>query len=126
MTYQTMHIQVLNEPNGEFVFRFSIGQHASLFRMHDLEALIEQLMQLRASIRPPRAVEPTNARNYPLEYDPCWRVDQSPLLESPVLMLRHAGAGWLAYTFSPQSLGQLLEALSAKPPTPIETGSLVN
>jgi hypothetical protein len=126
MTYQTMNIQVLTEQNGEFVFRFSIGQHASLLRMHDLDSLIEQLIMLRASTRPARAVEPVKDHNYPLEYDPCWRVDQSPLLEGPVLMLRHAGAGWLAYTFTPASLVQLLEALAAKPPVQLETSQLVN
>lgn len=126
MTYQTMNIQVLTEPNGDFVYRFSIGQHASLLRTHDLDSLIEQLIMLRASSRPPRAVEPVKEHNYPLEYDPCWRVDQSPLLDGPVLMLRHAGAGWLAYTFTVASLRQLLDALAAKPPTSVETSQLVN
>jgi hypothetical protein len=106
------------------VLRFTIADKSCLLQTSDVDALIQQLIALRVRLDPPQPREPVRSSNFPLEMDPCWYLEHSPLL-GPVLLLRHPGAGWMAYSLPPESVERLREALTVKPPI-AAAGSLIN
>jgi hypothetical protein len=107
-------MEVVNE-TGTPAVRFTINSQSSLLGANNIDTIIDGLTQLRGSMQPPHPLEPIREHNYPLEVDPCWRVDWSPLFDGPVLLLRHVGIGWTAFALPHRSIAQLLDALKAKP-----------
>ncbi|MGH8781279.1 hypothetical protein [Paraburkholderia sp.] len=111
--YHTMAMELVDE-SGATAVRFSIDNESSLLRVDDVDALIAKLVQLRSTMKPAHPLEPVRAQNYPLEVDPCWHVDRSPLFAGPVLLLRHGGVGWTAFVLPPPSASHLVKALSSR------------
>ena len=106
------------------VLRFTIADRSCLLQTSAVDELIQQLIALRGRLDPPQPREPVKSSNYPLEMDPCWYVEYSPLL-GPVLLLRHQGAGWMAYSLPTESVEGLCKALTVKPPG-VVPGSMIN
>jgi hypothetical protein len=106
------------------VLRFTIADRSCLLQTSAVDELIQQLIALRGRLEPPQPREPVRSSNYPLEMDPCWYVDYSPLL-GPVLLLRHQGVGWMAYSLPSESVERLRKALTVEPPS-VGPGSLIN
>ncbi|MFM0124433.1 hypothetical protein P0D73_37070 [Paraburkholderia sp. RL18-101-BIB-B] len=106
------------------VLRFTIADRSCLLQTSAVDELIQQLIALRGLLDPPQPREPVKSSNYPLEMDPCWYVEYSPLL-GPVLLLRHRGVGWMAYSLPTESVERLCKALTVKPPS-VVAGSMIN
>ncbi|SMG13581.1 hypothetical protein [Paraburkholderia susongensis] len=124
--YDLMTLEVVNKDGGgDAALCFRIADRSALLRTEDVDELIRQLVLVRVSMTPPPSVEPVKTQDYPLEIDPSWHVDHSPLLGA-VLLLRHAGSGWTAYALPDQSVQRLVQALSAKPPVSRAPDVLLN
>jgi hypothetical protein len=123
--YQRMSIEPLQE-SGTAALRFVIGNNAALLDANELDNLIAQLGQVRAHMPPAPPPQPEPSRSYSLVVDPCWHVDRSPLFEGVVLLLRHVGFGWIAFSLPPPSMSKLDMALTASPPTQFGMSSVVN
>jgi len=123
--YYPMTIEAVTESDTDAV-QFSIDNRSSLLRASDVDTLIEQLIRLRADMNPPQPAKPFVAHDYPLEVDPCWQVERSPMYDGPVLLMRHAGAGWIAYMLTLASVAQLIEVLSEQPALTAPADMLVN
>jgi hypothetical protein len=108
--YHLMTMEPVNEA-GTVAVRFTIEGRSSVLGAADVDTLIEKLVELRGGMSPAHSMMPMPTRNYPLEVDPSWHVDRTPLFEGPVLMLRHAGIGWTAYALPARSVCQLVGAL---------------
>ncbi|REG48830.1 hypothetical protein B0G80_5135 [Paraburkholderia sp. BL6669N2] len=114
--YEPLLIEPLQE-GGLDALRVVIGNSAALLGANEIEELIRYLSHLRAQMLPAPPPAPVESVTYTLEVDPSWHVDKSPLLEgSTVLMLRHAGFGWIAFSLPPQSIAKLQAALTVRPP----------
>jgi hypothetical protein len=116
LMYHAMTMEMVNESDTVAV-RFSIDNRSSLLSVGDIDTLIDQLIRLRADMEPAHPAKPLAAHDYPLQVDPCWQVEWSPMFDGPVLLLRHAGTGWIAYMLPPASVERLIEVLRAKQPT---------
>ena len=123
--YQTLSIELLQE-NGTSAVRLVIGDRAVLLGINDIDGLITQLGQFRAQMFPAPPQTPVKSQTYSLEVDPCWHVDRSPLFEGVVLMLRHAGFGWIAFSLPPSSIEKLHPALTAQPPVQFAMSPMAN
>ncbi|MGF6240021.1 MULTISPECIES: hypothetical protein [Paraburkholderia] len=123
--YQRMSVEPLQE-SGTAALRFVIGNSAALLDANEIDKLILQLGQIRAHMLPAPPPQPEASTSYPLEIDPCWHVDRTPIFEGVVLLLRHAGYGWLAFSLPPPSLSRLDMALTAQPSMQFAMSSLVN
>lgn len=123
--YQRMSIEPLQE-SGTAALRFVIGNNAALLDASELDSLIAQLGQIRAHMLPAPTPQPEQSRSYSLEVDPCWHVDRSPLYDGVVLMLRHTGFGWIAFSLPPPSMSKLDMALTAQPPVQFGMSSVIN
>jgi hypothetical protein len=123
--YQRMSVEPLQE-SGTAALRFVIGNNAALLDANEIDSLIAQLSQIRSHMLPVPPPQPEPSRSYSLEVDPCWHVDRSPIVDGVVLLLRHAGFGWVAFSLPPPSMSKLGMALTA--PVPIQFGisSMVN
>jgi hypothetical protein len=121
--YESMIVELF-ENAGVPVLRFTIADRFCVLQTSAVDAVIQHLIALRAHLGPPHSREPVRSLNYPLEMDPSWYLDHSPLL-GPVLLLRHAGLGWMAYSLPPESVERLRNALAVKAPS-VVPGSLVN
>jgi hypothetical protein len=120
-----MTMEVVDESDTVAV-RFSIDNRSSLLSAGDIDTLIEGLLRLRADMQPPHPAKPLAAHDYPLQIDPCWQVEVSPMFDGPVLLLRHAGSGWIAYMLPAESVARLIEVLSAKTQMAVPADTLVN
>ncbi|MFP3249647.1 MAG: hypothetical protein RXR20_34675 [Paraburkholderia sp.] len=123
--YQSLSIEPLQE-FGHGALRFVIGNSAALLDAKEIDSLIAQLGQIRARMQPVPSPQPEQSRSYSLEVDQCWHVDRSPLFDGVVLLLRHAGYGWIAYSLPPQSMARLNGALTMQPPTQFAMSPVVN
>ncbi|MGQ7932264.1 hypothetical protein [Paraburkholderia sp. D1E] len=123
--YQRMSVEPLHE-SGAFAIRFVIGNSAALLDVGDIDNLIAELGQIRAHMLPPPPSQPEQSRSYSLQADPCWHVDRSPLVEGVVLLLRHAGFGWIAFSLPPPSISKLDMALTTQPPMQLAMSSIAN
>lgn len=112
--YHLMTMEPVHEA-GTVAVRFTIEGRSSVLGAADVSTLIEKLVELRAGMSPAHSLTPVPSHNYPLEVDPSWHVDRTPLFDGPVLMLRHAGMGWTAYALPARSLCQLVDALEMQP-----------
>ena len=122
--YDVLTLDVV-EKEDEAALRFRIAERTSVLKTDDIDSLIRRLIMLRSQMQPPPEVQPAVSNDYPLEMDPCWHVDFSPTL-GPVLMLRHSGAGWIAYALPAESIERLTRALTAQPPVTASTSFLWN
>ena len=61
----------------------------------DLDALIAQAIKLRATLQPAPASEPP--QQIEVVFDPAWR--SFTMDQNTILLLRHAGLGWVAFAF---------------------------
>jgi hypothetical protein len=123
--YQRMLIEPL-QGSGTAALRFVIGNNAALLDAAEIDHLIAQLGQYRSQMLPAHPPQPQPSMTYPLEVDPCWHVDRSPLFDGVVLLLRHAGFGWIAFSMPPQSMSKLDMALTAAPPMQFAMSSVAN
>lgn len=111
--YHAMQLDVTSE-TGATVVRFTIAGESSILGTADIETMIEQLANIRAAMQPPRPQTPPSGA-FPMEVDPCWRVDRLTSFDGAVLSLRHVGKGWTAFALPAASLASLVEALSSMP-----------
>lgn len=123
--YYPMTMEVVDESDTVAV-RLSIDNRSSLLSAEDIDTVIERLLRLRADMQPPHPAKPLAAHDYPLQIDPCWQVEMSPMFDGPVLLLRHAGSGWIAYMLPAASVVRLIEVLSAKTPLAVPADTMVN
>lgn len=108
--YHPLELHITSE-TGSPVVRFTIAGVSSALGVTDIEAMIAQLVNVRAAIQPGRPLDPP-PDGYAMEVDPCWRVDVAPQFNGAVLSLRHAGVGWTAFALPSTNLSKLVEVLS--------------
>ena len=108
--HHALQLHVTNE-SGAPVVRFTIAGKSSVLGVVDVETMIAQLARIRASMQPAHPAAPP-ASEYPMEFDPCWRVDVPAQFDGVVLSLRHLGVGWTAFALPPSSLAKLAATLA--------------
>lgn len=123
--YKRLSVEPLQE-SGTPALRLVIGNNAALLDVNEVDDLIAHLGQVRAHMLPAPPPQPDRSRLYPLEADPCWHVDRSPLFDGVVLLLRHTGYGWIAFPLPPPSVSKLDIALTAQPPMQLAMSQVAN
>jgi hypothetical protein len=106
-----MSIERVNE-YGRNAVRIDIDGSAVLLEAADLDALIENLAVLRATMRPEVPTAPSRTHQYVIEIDPCWHAEKHPLNDGAVMFLRHSGLGWAGFALPSESLAKLHHALT--------------
>ncbi|ACR30348.1 hypothetical protein [Burkholderia glumae] len=105
-----MSIEMINE-SGRSAVMISIERASVLLDPADVDAVIQYLSLLRASMQPPVPETPSRSEQYVVEMDPCWYTEQHALYGGAVLFLRHTGLGWSGFALPPRSLERLHESL---------------
>jgi hypothetical protein len=120
-----MKIEMVNQ-YGKNAVRVAIEQTSILLEVEDVDAMIEHLSLVRASMRPEVPKEPSRTHQYVIEMDPCWHSQQHPLYDGAMLFLRHTGLGWAGFALPTHSLAKLSETLSKHLEASLETQGLPN
>jgi hypothetical protein len=120
-----MSIERVNE-YGENAVRIAIEDRAVLLEVADLDAVIEHLSALRATMRPEVPKEPLRTHQYVIEIDPCWHTAKQPLHDGAVLFLRHSGLGWAGFALPTESLARLHHALTQQLEASLEVHGMLN
>ncbi|MCX4160251.1 MULTISPECIES: hypothetical protein [Paraburkholderia] len=120
-----MSIEVINQ-YGTSTVRIAIEQASVLLEASDVDAVIEHLSLIRASMKPELPKEPSRSHQYVIELDPCWHSEMHPMYDGAVVFLRHSGLGWAGFALPTHSLEKLHDALSKHLDTLAETHSLPN
>lgn len=105
-----MSIEMINEYGKQAVL-VSIDQASVILDPADVDAVIQYLSLLRASMQPAVPETPSRSEQYVVEMDPCWYTEQHALYGGAVLFLRHTGLGWSGFALPPRSLERLHESL---------------
>ncbi|RFU48260.1 hypothetical protein [Paraburkholderia sp. DHOC27] len=105
-----MTIEMINE-YGTHAVDVTIDERHVVLGAEEVDAVIERLALIRASMRPEIAKEPSRTHQYVIEMDPCWHTEKHPLYEGAVLFMRHSGLGWAGFALPTPSLAKLHEAL---------------
>jgi hypothetical protein len=120
-----MSIEKVNE-YGQHAVRIDIEGSAVLLDVAELDALIEHLAALRATMRPELPMAPVRTRQYVIEVDPCWHAEKHPLHDGAVLFLRHSGLGWAGFALPTESLAKLHHALTQQLESALEVHGMLN
>ena len=120
-----MSIVRVNE-YGQNAVRIAIEDSAVLLEVADLDAVIEHLSVLRATMRPEVPKEPLRTHQYVIEIDPCWHTEKHPLHDGAVLFLRHSGLGWAGFALPTESLARLHHALTKQLEASLEVHGMLN
>lgn len=120
-----MSIELVN-PYGTHTVRIAIEEAAVLLEAADVDAVIEHLSLIRASMTPELSKEPSRTHQYVIELDPCWHSEIHPMYDGAVVFLRHSGLGWAGFALPTQSLEKLHDALSQHLEKLADTHSLPN
>jgi hypothetical protein len=118
-----MKIELVNE-YGTHAVRVSVGESTALLEADELDAMIEHLSFVRASMRPEVPKVPSRTHQYVIEMDPCWHAERNPLFDGAVLFLRHTGLGWAGFAIPQESLLKLNEVLTNHAKASIEAAEL--
>lgn len=97
---------------GEHAIRLSIGQTSVLLPPGDIDAVIQSLSLLRASMRPAVPGEPPRTQQYVVEIDPCWYMECPPMFDGAIFFLRHTGLGWTGFALPDHSLTKLHKSIA--------------
>ncbi|MBN3833957.1 hypothetical protein [Burkholderia sp. Ac-20344] len=108
---QPLSIKMIEE-RGKLVVLMSIERGAAVLDPEDVDAVVQYLSLLRASMRPAVPDIPPHAQQFVTEMDPCWYVERHPLQGGAVLLLRHTGLGWASFALPPSSLERLHGSLT--------------
>jgi hypothetical protein len=106
----TMTIEMINE-YGKHAIKVGIEDRNVVLEAEEVDAVIERLSLIRASMRPEIPKEPSRTHQYVIEMDPCWHSEKHPMYDGAVLFLRHSGLGWAGFALPTQSLTMLKEAV---------------
>lgn len=120
-----MNIEKVNE-YGEQAVRIAIDGSEMVLQVDELDAMIEHLSMVRATMRPEVPKEPRRTHQYVIEMDPCWHSEKHPLYDGAVLFMRHSGLGWAGFALPVESLGKLHQALEKHLEASLETHGLPN
>ena len=107
-----MSIELVNE-YGTHAVCVRIEGKSVMLESGEVDAVIEHLGMLRASMHPEVPRKPSRSHPYLIEMDPCWHAELNPLFDGVVLLLRHTGIGWGAFAIPQESLANLIDALSS-------------
>ncbi|NTZ83039.1 hypothetical protein FCJ61_08545 [Burkholderia metallica] len=108
---QPLSIKMIEE-RGKPVVLMSIERGAAVLDPEDVDAVIQYLSLLRASMQPAVPERPPHAQQFVTEMDPCWYAERHPLEGGVVLLLRHSGLGWASFALPPRSLERLHGSLT--------------
>jgi hypothetical protein len=106
----TMTIEMINE-YGKHAIKVGIEDRNVVLEAEEVDAVIERLSLIRASMRPEIPKEPSRSHQYVIEMDPCWHSEKHPMYDGAVLFMRHSGLGWAGFALPTQSLTMLKEAV---------------
>jgi hypothetical protein len=106
----TMTIEMINE-YGKHAVKLSVEDRNVVLEAEEVDAVIERLSLIRASMRPEIPKEPSRTHQYVIEMDPCWHSEKHPLYDGAVLFFRHSGLGWAGFALPTQSLTMLKAAV---------------
>jgi hypothetical protein len=107
----SLTIEMINE-YGNNAVRLTVDQAAVSLEAHEVDAMIERLSLIRASMSPEVPKLPSRTHQYVIEMDPCWHTEKHPLYDGAVLFMRHTGLGWAGFALPTPSLANLHDALS--------------
>ncbi|KVW09005.1 hypothetical protein WK91_28530 [Burkholderia cepacia] len=108
---QPLSIKMIQE-HGKPVVLVSIERGAAVLDPEDVDAVIQYLSLLRASMQPAVPEMPPRAQQFVTEMDPCWYAERHPPYGGAVLLLRHTGLGWASFALPPRSLERLHGSLT--------------
>jgi hypothetical protein len=108
---QPLSIKMIHE-HGKPVVLVSVERGAAVLDSVEVDALIQYLGLLRASMQPAVPQRPPRTQQFAMEMNPCWYAERHPLYGGAVLLLRHTGLGWTSFALPPYSLEQLHDALA--------------
>ncbi|WP_175821625.1 hypothetical protein [Burkholderia sp. BCC0419] len=108
---QPLSIKMIEE-RGKPVVLMSIERGTAVLDPEDVDAVIQYLSLLRASMQPAVPERPPHAQQFVTEMDPCWYAERHPLEGGVVLLLRHSGLGWASFALPPRSLERLHGSLT--------------
>ncbi|WP_406806993.1 hypothetical protein [Burkholderia semiarida] len=108
---QPLSIKMIEE-HGKLVVLMSIERGAAVLDPEDVDAVIQYLSLLRASMQPAVPERPPHERPFVIEMDPCWYAERHPLQGGAVLLLRHSGLGWASFALPPHSVERLHGSLT--------------
>ncbi|WP_144142787.1 hypothetical protein [Paraburkholderia sp. BCC1884] len=120
-----MSIDKVNE-YGRNAVRIDIQGREVLLEAADLDAVIEHLSALRATMRPEVPKAPQRTHQYVIEMDPCWHAEKHPLFDGSVLFMRHSGLGWAGFALPTESLAKLHHALTQQLEASLEVHGMLN
>ncbi|KUZ11725.1 hypothetical protein WI28_15825 [Burkholderia diffusa] len=108
---QPLSIKMIEE-RGKRVVLMSIERGAAVLDPEDVDAVIQYLSLLRASMQPAVPELPPHTQQFVTEMDPCWYAERHPLQGGAVLLLRHTGLGWASFALPPRNLERLHASLT--------------
>jgi hypothetical protein len=106
-----MKTELVSE-KGASVVRLEIGDHLAHLSASDVDALIENLGTMRATMVPAVAGHISRQHRYSIEINPSWYAEPHPLPGSVVVFLRDTGLGWTGFRIDRESARSLCNALS--------------
>ncbi|WP_407973326.1 hypothetical protein ACJ51O_35605 (plasmid) [Burkholderia pyrrocinia] len=106
-----LKIERIDVPDAHVV-KFSIGSLSVLLDAAEVDAVIQHLSLLRASMQPAVAVMPSRSQQYVVELDPCWHIEKHPLYTGAVFFFRHTGLGWSGFALPDHSLAKMHASIS--------------
>jgi hypothetical protein len=120
-----MNIERVNE-YGRNAVRIDVSGNAVLLDAAELDALIERLAVLRATMRPEVPTVPLRSHQYLIEINPCWHTEMPALNDGAVMFLRHSGLGWAGFALPTESLAKLHHALTQHLEASFEVHGTIN
>ncbi|WP_175882816.1 hypothetical protein [Burkholderia sp. BCC0044] len=108
---QPLNIKMIEE-RGKLVVLMSIERGSAVLDPEDVDAVIQYLSLLRASMQPAVPERPPHAQPFVTEMNPGWYVERHRVQGGVVLLLRHSGLGWASFALPPHSVERLHGSLT--------------
>jgi hypothetical protein len=120
-----MRTELVSE-NGSRVVRLEIGDHHAHLCTSDVASLIENLVAIRAAMKPGVPGRISQQHQYSIEIDPCWYAEPLASPGGVVVFLRDTGLGWAGFSIDRDSARRLCDELSSYANRPIAPAGLPN
>ncbi|EDT04117.1 conserved hypothetical protein [Burkholderia ambifaria IOP40-10] len=118
-----LKIERVDAPDAHVV-KFSISSLSVLLEATEVDAVIQYLSLLRASMQPAVTATPSRTQQYVVELDPCWHIEKHPLYTGAVIFFRHTGLGWSGFALPDHSLAKMHASITQYFETELSTGTL--
>lgn len=122
---RALNLELVNA-YGENALCITVEGGSVILQMPTIDALIDHLARLRSEMSPPVATVVSPKKEHLVEIDPVWHAEASLLLDGSVVLLRHAGFGWLGFALPRENVERLVNTLSEHLARPSPIGGMQN